>query len=130
LQSLCCTSHWARLNILRGSQADRPCQVYLLLGTETNNNHLIKRLVVILQCNIDWSIAYLNSLSLKTDIRDFQSRTWGCVQREVTIEVGNRTALLTLHLYRSTNDWLATPEAIAANAINLLDDVIRFTFFI
>ena len=100
---LCVDNHTLVLRVWLDS-CNRTGQVRLLSYTITDDNDFVQRLRVILQGNAHF-FRSLHGLWSHSQISESKIGTWSCVNREVTIHVGN-TYCLTVHCNGSTHDRL------------------------
>ena len=87
----------------------RTGKVGLLLNTVTYHYHLIKNLSIALQLNLFNDRAPVNGdlTILETYVANHECTIGWCINREITIKVGNNTRLCPFQLYRSTNERFA-----------------------
>ena len=77
------------------------------LDTEGCNHHFFEHLVVLLKGDIYGRVAWLNGLSLITDVADGDVAAFRHLEREVTVDVGGGANRCSRHLNGGTDERLA-----------------------
>ena len=97
LQLLRCGRTGRGEQLLRINDSDRSGNILLLPRTVTYDHHLIQILSVLFQGNLHGCARHRSLLSYITNVGNYEDSIRLYLQRELTIEIGNRTVSGTFH---------------------------------